>query len=966
MTLSPGTRLGPYEIQAAIGAGGMGEVYKATDTRLDRGVAIKVLPAHLGADPERRARFAREARTIAGLDHPHICALHDVGREGNVDFLVMEYIDGTRLPSPCPVGKAVEYAIQIVDALRASHQKGVIHRDLKPANVMVTPEGQVKVLDFGLAKHLAGPLDLDTQAATATAPSDESSLTRKGVAVGTVAYMSPEQVEAKPLDARSDIFSFGAVLYELLTGQRAFQGDSTISTMSAILRVTPASARKVRPEVPRRLEAILNRCLEKNKDARYASAADLHEELVGCEVELLGRARGFRALLQPRVAVPVSLVLVAAIAAAAWFGVRSHRAHRARNVALPEIARLVQLGPGTQAFRLAREARRFLPEDRGLQQLWRDVAAPITIRTTPPGAAVEWRDYAAAEDSPWESLGSSPIEDASVPKAYLRWRISKESFDSVEAAFSVWTTPVREFQLEPEGSTTPGMVRVPGGPYQYGPAPAVALEDYWLDKYEVTNREFKEFLDAGGYRKREYWKHPFVTDGRELSWEQAVEEFRDTTGRPGPSTWALGTYTDGQADFPVSGVSWYEADAYATFAGKSLPTVYHWRKAADVGIFSDIYRLSNFGTEGPARVGSYRGLSPWGVYDMAGNVKEWCWNQADDRRYILGGAWGEPSYMFTEPDAQAPFRRLATYGFRCAKYPRPLSDPLTAAVGALSRDYSKEKPVSDETFRLYQNIYSYDRTSLNAVTESVDDTPKHWRTEKISFDAAYGNERVTAYLFLPSNAVPPYQTVVFYPGGYAFRSRSSENLSTQFLEFLLRSDHAVLYPIYKGSYERGGGLPLSGPGAERDQQIQQSRDLGRSIDYLETRPDIDRERLAYYGISAGAVLGPILTALEPRFKASILLSGGFPSESLPPEVDPMNFAPRAKVPVLIVNGRHDFALPLEASQEPMFRLLGAPQKDKRHVVFDDSGHFPNPNRFPEIYKEALDWLDRYLGPVRTK
>ncbi len=148
--------------------------------------------------------------------------------------------------------------------------------------------------------------------------------------------------------------------------------------------------------------------------------------------------------------------------------------------------------------------------------------------------------------------------------------------------------------------------------------------------------------------------------------------------------------------------------------------------------------------------------------------------------------------------------------------------------------------------------------------------------------------------------------------------------------------------------------------------VQQHRDLSRGIDYLESRPDIDRERLAYYGISTGAVLGPILTSLEPRFKASIFLSGGFSTDPLPPEADPMNFASRAKVPVLMVNGRHDFALPLEASQEPMFRLLGAPQKDKRRVVFDDSGHFPNPNRWPEIYKEALDWLDRYLGPVRTK
>src|SRR4029453_1599165 len=163
------------------------------------------------------------------------------------------------------------------------------------------------------------------------------------------------------------------------------------------------------------------------------------------------------------------------------------------------------------------------------------------------------------------------------------------------------------------------------------------------------------------------------------------------------------------------------------------------------------------------------------------------------------------------------------------------------------------------------------------------------------------------------------------------------------------------------------GAPLPGPSAQRDQTVQQSRDLGRGIDYLETRPDIDRDRLAFYGLSAGAVNGPILTALEPRFKASILVSGGFPTQSLPPETDPINFAPLAKMPVLMLNGLHDFAFPVEGAQEPMFRLLGAPQKDKRHVVFENSGHFPNPDQMPEVIpeliKEALDWLDRYLGPV---
>ena len=533
------------------------------------------------------------------------------------------------------------------------------------------------------------------------------------------------------------------------------------------------------------------------------------------------------------------------------------------------------------------------------------------------------------------------------------------------ASPSVLVTKVIHVKLEPQGSSPPGMVRVPGGSYQFRSAPPVQLQDYWLDKYEVTNRQFKEFVDRGGYQKREYWKQPFLEDGRTLSWEEAAGRFRDATGRPGPSTWQLGAYPEGQEDYPVSGVSWYEAAAFAEFAGKSLPTVYHWYNAAGIGVFADILQLSNFGGRGPARVGSHQGLSPCGTYDMAGNVKEWCWNQVGARRYILGGAWNEPVYMFEVPHAQSPFDRSATYGFRCAKYSGPLSEALTRALESPTRDFTKEKPASDEVFRIYRSMYSYDRTELKSRVESVDESPPHWRLEKVSFDAAYSSERVIAYLFLPRNAVPPYQTVVYFPGSQALYLRSIETLSLAmgFPDFAVRSGRAVLQPIYKDTYDRRSGSPSVGPSAVRDRVICWSKDLGRSIDYLETRQDIDRGRLAFYGVSMGATWAPVLTAIEGRFKASVLVVGGFRPDRSPPEVEAINFAPRAKVPVLMINGRYDFRFPLETSQIPLFRALGAPEKDKRHVLFD-SGHMP-PSMTPVI-KEILDWLDRYLGPVKMK
>src|SRR3984885_11945931 len=255
MPLSVGERLGPYEILAPIGTGGMGEVYKARDIRLNRIVAIKFLK---GPHTER---FEQEARAIAALNHPNICTLHDVGP----DYLVMEYVEGATLSGPMPVEEALRLALQMAAALEAAHAKGITHRDLKPANILVTKEG-VKLLDFGLAKVV------ETKEASVTQTLGAQTLA--GTILGTAAYMSPEQAEGKPADARSDIFSFGAVLYEMLSGWRAFEGESAISTMAAVLREEPR-----RLDAPPALERVVMRCLEKQAERRFQTMAELREAL---------------------------------------------------------------------------------------------------------------------------------------------------------------------------------------------------------------------------------------------------------------------------------------------------------------------------------------------------------------------------------------------------------------------------------------------------------------------------------------------------------------------------------------------------------------------------------------------------------------------------------------------------------------------------------------------------------------
>jgi hypothetical protein len=321
MPLSSGTRLGPYEILAPLGAGGMGEVYRARDTRLERTVAIKVLPQHLADTPESRQRFEREARAVSSLNHPHICTLHDVGSQDGTEFLVMEYLEGETLAKrlekgALPLEQVLKIGTEVADALDKAHRQGIIHRDLKPGNIMLTKSG-AKLLDFGLAKSTV-PL---TSGATMTAAVKHTTpVTQQGMIVGTFQYMAPEQVEGKDVDARSDIFSFGAVLYEMVTGRRAFPGKSQLSVASAILEKEPEPISTLQPMTPPALDHAIRRCLAKDPEERWQTARDLALELEwsaegGSQVMAMpaGAAQGIRARWRGVLLWGVVSVLLAAI-----------------------------------------------------------------------------------------------------------------------------------------------------------------------------------------------------------------------------------------------------------------------------------------------------------------------------------------------------------------------------------------------------------------------------------------------------------------------------------------------------------------------------------------------------------------------------------------------------------------------------------------------------------------------------
>jgi predicted esterase len=297
-------------------------------------------------------------------------------------------------------------------------------------------------------------------------------------------------------------------------------------------------------------------------------------------------------------------------------------------------------------------------------------------------------------------------------------------------------------------------------------------------------------------------------------------------------------------------------------------------------------------------------------------------------------------------------------GVRCAQYLTPPSPDLLAAVTP-HRQYHLPPPLTDQTFEILRGLFAYDQIPLDVRAERINDSLPNYRKETVSFRTAYGMDRMEVHLLMPRDIRPPYQSVIWFPGDDVFLLQSSQAFASAYLfDFIPRAGRVVVYPVYKGMYERFEPPDFS-PSGRRDRMVRWSQDLSRTIDYLESRPDFDARRIAYYGFSSGAVYGPTFTAIEPRFAASILLGGGLTPVPWRPEVHPAAFAPRSRTPTLMINGRDDFILPYELSQ-PLFDLLGAPADKKRHARLA-GGHIPT-NRL-DIMREVLEWLDRHLGPV---
>jgi eukaryotic-like serine/threonine-protein kinase len=962
-----------YAVIEEIDRGGMAVVYLAEDLKHRRNVAIKVLNPSLSASLGTE-RFLREIEVLAKFQHPHILTLIDSGAIEGVPYYVMPFVEGQSLKDRLeregrlPIEDAVVIACEVADALGAAHDRGVVHRDMKPGNVLLSG-GHAIVADFGIA--------------AAVDEAQVGRLTDTGVSLGSPAYMSPEQATGeREVDARTDIYGLGCLLYEMLAGRPPFVGSVTaLLTKKVLGGMVPLD--EVRPETPTAICEAVVKAMQVDPDDRFASAQAFREALLGAlprtEAAPWTRRRRLTSIAA------ATLVVVVGAALVQRTRVAGERALWASEQ-ITQVERLVEGGRSTDALALAEEVEAVFPDDPRLAALLPTFTFTVPIRTRPAGARVHVQDM-LGPDEEWRDLGTTPIEGVRFaglgvelggtvthrPERPHRFRFVLDGYQERELYLTALlgvayrgVDALDPVELLPEDPELAGMVPLPG--FTSG---GIEYADFLMDRFEVTNADFSEFVEAGGYSNRELWQHEFAEDGGVLTLEQAMARFEDRTGRPGPATWSLGTFPEGMAEHPVGGVSWYEAAAYARWVGKELPTTAHWSQALKFYRENSyvIVPQSNLGADGPRPVGQSRAMTSLGVYDLVGNVREWCYNTAGEGgRATRGAAWPDAPFHAGSIIPKAAIDRNETNGFRLVRS----QDDATALVAlrrpiraAVRRDYTSESPVPDAEFAYFRRLHDYGLVPLNPVVERVD-TAQQWIREHVTFDLPYGGRGGVA-LYLPAGAPRPLQTVVYWGGSGNLVMRSIDEEWVRSIDFIVRSGRALAIPILAGAYGRDDPRPAATRGraqplgdedpSYRDIVIQWVKDFRTTIDYLGTRDDIDPERTAFYGWSVGGGKAPLVLAVEPRIRAAVLNVGGFPMNYPLPEVDQINYAPRVTIPVLMINGEHDIVFPYEESQRPMFELLGTDPEHKRHYVAP-AGHIVP---LVEVIRETLDWLDRYLG-----
>jgi formylglycine-generating enzyme required for sulfatase activity len=666
------------------------------------------------------------------------------------------------------------------------------------------------------------------------------------------------------------------------------------------------------------------------------------------------------------------------------------------------IVKLAQERAFFPAYDLAKPVRKYLPDDPTLMQLLPVIRDFLSVTSEPSGAQVYLKRFAPGPTSaspPHEYVGPTPISKLELARGSYAVTVQMEGFEPFQrtwmnAAHGSPQAPIPfrfsidkiEVILTPVEKAQKGMVFVPGDkyrlvPWNRPPEAEMKLADYWIDRCEVTNREFKEFVDAGGYSNASFWTRPFVKDGRTLPWEEAMRELVDITRRPGPRNWSNGTYPEGKADHPVSNVTWYEAAAYAAFRGKSLPNVFQWEMAARHGANENFLGVTmpwgmqegsiegraNLQSSGTVPTGSLEfGMSPYGCFEMAGNVSEWCLNETSQGFIASGGSWASLPQAWGFFGIYPAFHRSDEIGFRCVLNSAGSSADQAAMRIDLNEEVPKFNPAPAEEVKKRFEYYKYDReTPLDEEVETTE--TDEWRRERITYNGADGR-RALAYLYLPKRFLGPYQVIHLIPAG-AVRNRIytvPQSIETQFAGFI-RTGRAVFVVVLEGYLERDGRnvweAPLSSGSIEYvDAYKRHIIDMRRGLDFLMSRDDVDPSRIAFYGTSFGGpfFVLPAIESREKRYGAVMLLSAGISKWNEQDHIlaRPIDFAPLIQGPKLLVHGRYDEAHPLKTAAKPLHELLTVPKND---MEIYEGGHWPGEKG---VVEPASKFLDETFGPVQ--
>lgn len=686
------------------------------------------------------------------------------------------------------------------------------------------------------------------------------------------------------------------------------------------------------------------------------------------------RSRSF--LLKRRIVVPAILLFLALVSTFGLRAIHQTKVEQALNEILPALQiekSEIDVSDGYRnwiVYGKAVSLKKLLGNHPDFQKFWDDITVELTITSEPTGARIYAKPY-SKPDTTWTLLGETPLFDCSFPRGVSRIKIEKPGYEDLyDILYNSYgyhdLEEPRHYPIYKTSEKPEGMVHAQGFMGNYirtGELPERTVGEFWIDQFEVTNKAYKAFLEAGGYTKPEYWNHSFIDGKDTLSWKMGMERFKDQTGWLGPAYWELGDYAPGKDNFPVSGISWYEAAAYASFAKKELPSIYHWTYLAEIHATPEIVKFGNFNKTGPVEVGSNEGITRFGTMDLPGNVSEWVYNSSGTQKIIMGGNYLEPPYLYINRFRTSPWTRSELIGFRCMRYINDtLKQELIQARGENSRDLSKFEPVSDEAFSIIKEMYRYEKTDLNPRIKATIDTTD-WIQEDILVDVPYENNRMQISVFLPKNSSPPYQTILYFPHDGPLYSNSVTDLPSFFeegLDFFVKSGRAVAFPVYYNTFGRGE-IEIKDLYTWRQTHVFRVIDFQIACDYIESRSDLDKEKLSYVGVSWGGWYAPYFLAIEDRIKLGILVLFGASMNESPKDLDQLNYIPRVEVPMLLLDGRYDFAFPVE-SQQVFYDLLGTPEQDKDWKLYETTHTVPR----VDLVNESMKWLDEYLGPVELR